>query len=305
LPPRLTSSALPPFPPGVLNVDKAAGETSFAVVSRLRRLTGAHRVGHAGTLDPLATGVLPILFESATRLAEFALRLQKTYVADIHLGYTTATDDAEAEREAVGDPGGLSAADLVDALTAFSGRILQEPPAFSAVKVDGKRAYKLARQGEDPRPKAREVEVYEARLLEFTPGADAVARIEVICGSGTYLRSIARDLGRRLEVGGYLGRLVRTAYGGLAIESAVLATDLTTADEVRARLLPAEVILPHMERVKLNVEQEAMVRQGRSVRVVPEPGPGLIRAHDSTGRLVALGHADPLRRTFVPEKVLS
>jgi tRNA pseudouridine55 synthase len=297
--------ALPPFASGVLNVDKAAGETSFAVVSRLRRLTGAHRVGHAGTLDPLATGVLPILFESATRLAEFALRLQKTYVADIHLGYTTATDDAEAEREPVGDPSGLSAADLVDALTAFCGRILQEPPAFSAVKVDGKRAYKLARQGEDPRPKAREVEVYEARLLDFTPGAGAVARIEVICGSGTYLRSIARDLGRRLEVGGYLGRLVRTAYGGLTIESAVPAAELTTAEEVRGRMLPAEVILPHMERVRLNVEQEAMVRQGRAVRVLPEPGPGLIRAHDSTGRLVALGHADPLRRTFVPEKVLS
>jgi tRNA pseudouridine55 synthase len=302
LPPRPTNSA---FPAGVLNVDKAAGETSFAVVSRLRRLTGAHRVGHAGTLDPLATGVLPILFESATRLAEFALRLQKTYVADIHLGYTTATDDAEAEREPVGDPSGLGPADLTNALTAFSGRILQEPPAFSAVKVDGKRAYKLARQGEDPRPKAREVEVYEARLLDFTPGADAVARIEVICGSGTYLRSIARDLGRRLEVGGYLGRLIRTAYGGLTIESAVQAAELTTADDVRGRLLPAEVILPHMERVKLNVEQEAMVRQGRSVRVLPEPGPGLIRAHDSTGRLVALGHADPLRRTFVPEKVLS
>ena len=296
---------LPPFPAGVLNVDKAAGETSFAVVNRLRRLTGAHRVGHAGTLDPLATGVLPILFESATRLAEFALRLPKTYVADIHLGYTTATDDAEADRKAVGDPSGLSAADLIDALTTFSGRILQEPPAFSAVKVDGKRAYKLARQGEDPRPKAREVEVYEARLIDFTPGADAVARVEVRCGSGTYLRSIARDLGRRLEVGGYLGRLVRTAYGGLTIDSAVNAAELTTAEEVRGRLLPAEVILPHMERVKLNVEQEAMVRQGRAVRVLPEPGPGLIRAHDSTGRLVALGHADPLRRTFVPEKVLS
>jgi tRNA pseudouridine55 synthase len=138
LPPRPTNSE-PHFPSGVLNVDKAAGETSFAVVSRLRRLTGAHRVGHAGTLDPLATGVLPILFESATRLAEFALRLKKTYVADIHLGYTTATDDAEAEREPVADPGGLSAADVIDALTAFSGRILQEPPAFSAVKVDGKR----------------------------------------------------------------------------------------------------------------------------------------------------------------------
>jgi tRNA pseudouridine 55 synthase len=274
-------------------------------VSRLRRLTGAHRVGHAGTLDPLATGVLPILFESATRLAEFALRLPKTYVADIHLGFSTATDDAEAEREAIGDPSALTASDIEATLEAFTGRILQEPPAFSAVKVDGQRAYKLARRGEEPRPHAREVEVYEAQVLSFTPGAEAVARVEIRCSSGTYLRSIARDLGRQLGVGGYLGRLVRTAYGPLLIESAVKVDALTTADEVRSLLLPAEVILPDMERVRLNVEQEAMVRQGRSVRVLPEPGPGLIRAHDAGGRLVALGHTDPLRRTFVPEKVLS
>ncbi len=293
------------FATGVLNFDKAAGETSFAVVNRLRRLTGAHRVGHAGTLDPLATGVLPILFESATRLAEFALRLPKTYVADIHLGYATATDDAEADREAVGDPSNLSQEDVLEALSRFAGRILQEPPAFSAVKVDGKRAYKLARRGDDPKPRAREVEVYEARLLDFVPGSDAVARVEIRCGSGTYLRSIARDLGRNLGVGGYLGRLVRTAYGGLTIDSSVGIAELATAAHVRDRLLPPEVILPDMERVRLNVEQEAMVRQGRSVRVLPEPGPGLIRAHNLAGRLVALGHADPLRRTFVPEKVLT
>jgi len=304
-PASLDRRSLPPFNTGVLNVDKAAGETSFAVVRRLRRLTGARRVGHAGTLDPLATGVLPILFESATRLAEYALRLPKTYVADIHLGFVTATDDAEAERQAVGDPSSLTAADVAGALKAFCGRILQEPPAFSAVKVDGKRSYQLARRGEEPRPRAREVEVYDARLLDFTPGAEAVTRVEIRCGSGTYLRSIARDLGRTLGVGGYLGRLVRTAYGPLTIDSAVQLSPLTGAEEVRGRLLPAEVILPDMERVRLTVEQEAMVRQGRAVRVLPEPGPGPIRAHDSGGRLVALGHTDPLRRTFVPEKVLS
>ena len=304
MPPRRRAD-LSGFSTGVLNVDKGAGETSFTVVNRLRKLTGAHRVGHAGTLDPLATGVLPILFESATRLAEFALRLPKTYVADIHIGFTTATDDAEAEREPVGDPSSLTQQDIVEAMESFTGRILQEPPAFSAVKVDGMRAYKLARRGEEPRPHAREVEVYEARLLDFSPGAEAVARVEIRCSSGTYLRSIARDLGRRLGVGGYLGRLVRTAYGPLDIASSVSVNALTTADEVRSRLLPAEVILPDMERVRLNVEQEAMVRQGRSVRVLPEPGPGLIRAHDVGGRLIALGHTDPLRRTFVPEKVLS
>jgi tRNA pseudouridine55 synthase len=294
------------FLSGVLNVDKAAGETSFQVVRRLRHLTGAHRVGHAGTLDPLATGVLPILFESATRLAEFAHRLPKTYVADIHLGYATATDDAEAEAQAVGDPAHVTLEVVTEALLHFTGRILQEPPAFSAVKIDGKRAYRLARSGgELPRPMAREVDVYEARVLDFAPGPAAVARVEIRCGSGTYLRSIARDLGARLEVGGYLGRLVRTAYGPLTVETALVIDAQTSADDVRGRLLPAEVILPDMERVRLNVEQEAMVRQGRAVRVLPEPGPGPIRAHDLVGRLVALGHADPLRRTFVPEKVLS
>lgn len=304
MPSRLRADS-PLFPTGVLNVDKAAGETSFSVVGRLRRLTGAHRVGHAGTLDPLATGVLPILFESATRLAEFALRLSKTYVADIHLGFVTPTDDAEAERQAVADPSAITREQLEAGLAAFTGRILQEPPAFSAVKVEGRRAYQLARGGEPTRPVAREVVVYEATVLDFRPGPEAVAQVEIRCGSGTYLRSIARDLGARLEVGGYLGRLVRTAYGPLAIESAVRSGEITSPEIVRDRLLPAEVILPEMEQVKLTVEQAAMVRQGRAVRVLPEPGPGSVRAHDLTGRLIALGHTDPLRRTFVPEKVLN
>ena len=293
------------FASGVLNVDKAAGETSFSVVRHLRRLTGAHRVGHAGTLDPLATGVLPILFESATRLADFALLLPKTYVADIHFGFTTATDDAESERQAVGDASTLAEVDIENGLSAFWGRIMQEPPAFSAVKVEGRRAYKLARRGEEPKPKAREVEVYEARVLAFTPGSEPVARVQIRCGSGTYLRSIARDLGRMLGVGGYLGRLVRTAYGPLEIAASVRLDALGGAEDVRDRLLPAEVILPEMQPVRLNVEQEAMVRQGRAVRVLPEPGPGRVRAHDAGGRLIALGHTDPLRRTFVPEKVLT
>jgi len=306
MPPRPSTESPPArFATGVLNVDKPAGETSFSVVNRLRRLTGAHRVGHAGTLDPLATGVLPILFESATRLAEFALQLPKTYVADVHLGFVTATDDAEAELEPVADPSSVRESDLEAALATFAGRIQQRPPAYSAVKVDGKRAYKLAREGEAAQPAAREVEVYEVRQLEFRPGAAAVARIEVRCGSGTYLRSIARDVGERLGVGGYLGRLVRTAYGPLTIEYAVPVDALTTPEALRDRLLPAEVILPQMERVKLNVEQEAQVRQGRAVRVFPEPGPGPVRAHDFDGKLVALGHTDPLRRTFVPEKVLT
>ena len=305
MPPQPNPDGRPTFQSGVLNVDKAPGETSFAVVRRLRRLTSSHRVGHAGTLDPLATGVLPVLFESATRLSEFALRLPKTYVADIHFGFTTATDDAEAERVAGGDATGVTADAVESGLRQFVGRITQEPPAFSAVKIDGERSYRLARRGDEPKPSARDVVVHEARLLDFQPGGEPVARVEIRCGSGTYLRSIARDLGRVLGVGGYLGRLRRTAYGPLEAVDAVTCDTLVTAEDVLVRLLPAEVILPDMERVRLTLEQEAMVRQGRSVRVLPEPGPGQVRAHDADGRLVALGHTDPLRRTFVPEKVLS
>jgi len=293
------------FATGVLNVNKPAGDTSFSVVNRLRRLTGAQKVGHAGTLDPLATGVLPILFESATRLAEFALQLEKTYVADVHFGFVTPTDDAESAPEAVADPSRLTVADVDAALRGFVGKILQQPPAYSAVKVEGTRSYRLARGGDTTRPPAREVEVYSATVTDFTPGARAVARVEVRCSSGTYLRSIARDLGGKLGVGAYLGRLVRTTYGPLTLDRAADLESLATADAVRDKLLPAEVILPRMERVRLNVEQEALVRQGRPVRVLPEPSPGPLSAHDSQGRLVALGHTDPLRRTFVPEKVLS
>src|SRR5258708_24512321 len=131
---RLARRCLPHgFPTGVLNVDKAAGETSFQVVRRLRHLTGAHRVGHGGTLDPLATGVLPILFESATRLADFAHQLPKTYVAGIHFGFTTATDDAEADLEPFSDTSALAVDDITEALTRFTCRILHRPPAFSAV----------------------------------------------------------------------------------------------------------------------------------------------------------------------------
>lgn len=289
---------------GVLNLDKPAGATSFAVVRRLRELTGAKRAGHAGTLDPLATGVLPILFESATRLADFALKLPKTYVADIHLGFETATDDAEAEPAAVADPASIIAEQLSAELAGFVGRILQEPPAFSAVKVLGQRSYRRARRGDPVRPAAREVEIHSAELVGFVPGSHAVASVRVVCGSGTYLRSLARDLGLKLGVGGYLGKLVRSAYGPLRIEDSVGLDDLLDAAAVEARLLPPEVILPEMQGVKLTLEQAAQVRQGRSVRVLPEPGPGPVRAHDASGKLIALGHTDPLRRTFVPEKVL-
>ena len=289
---------------GVLNVSKPPGATSFAVVRGLRGLTGARRVGHAGTLDPLATGVLPILFESATRLSDYAHQLPKTYEAMVHLGFRTATDDAEAEPEAVADPAGLDREAVAGALTGFVGRIRQRPPAYSAVKVEGKRAYQRARAGETARPAARDVEIYSAELLDFEPGERATALVRVVCASGVYLRSLARDLGERLSVGGYLGRLARTAYGSMRLDEAIEPDSLKDRAAVEQALLPSEVLLPEMEKVRLTVEQEALVRLGRSVRVLPEPRASLLRAHGEGGRLVALGHADPLKRVFVPDKVL-
>lgn len=290
---------------GVLNVDKPAGATSFTVVRRLRGLTKAKRVGHAGTLDPLATGVLPILFGSATRLSDYAHRLAKTYEANVHLGFTTPTDDAESDREPVGDPSALTAAEVAEALGAFVGRISQRPPAFSAVKIDGQRSYRRARAGELERPPARTVEIDAAELLDFTSGPEAVALVRVACASGVYLRSLARDLGEKLGVGGYLGKLVRTGYGPLTIASATALDSLESVEQVEARLEPPEVLLPDVVAVRLSVEQEAQVRQGRSVRVLPQPPLGPLRAHGEEGQLVAIGHADPLRHTFVPEKVLT
>lgn len=145
----------------------------------------------------------------------------------------------------------------------------------------------------------------EAELLDFTPGERPVARVRIVCGSGTYLRSLARDLGAALAVGGYLGNLERTAYGPLRLEDSVEMEALDSREATEARLQPPELVLPEMEAVRLTLEQEAMVRQGRAVRVLPEPGAGPLRAHNVEGRLVALGHCDPLRRTFVPEKVLT
>lgn len=290
---------------GVLNVDKGRGDTSFSVVRRLRQLTGAHRVGHAGTLDPLATGVLPILFESATRLSSYALDLPKTYAAVVNFGFTTATDDSEGELVPVADPSALTPERVERALTRFVGRIRQTPPAYSAVKIEGERSYRRARRGEAPAPAAREVEVYSAAMLDFEPGAQARARILVTCGSGTYLRSLARDLGLDLGVGGYLGALVRTAYGPLRVEDAIRIDDLTDRAAVESALLPPQAILPEMEGVRLTVDQEALVRQGRPVRVLPVPGAGPLRAMNGEGRLVALGRADLLNGQFVPDKVLS
>ncbi|HEX8524147.1 MAG TPA: tRNA pseudouridine(55) synthase TruB [Tepidisphaeraceae bacterium] len=206
-------------PQGVLNVDKPAGLTSARVVSKVKRLLPKGvKIGHAGTLDPFATGVLLLLVGKATRHCEQLMGQPKAYDATIKFGATTATDDLEAEE--VPWPGAqpVTLEAIEQALERFVGAIQQRPPVFSALKVGGRRGYDLARQGDAVELAARTVQVYEIEVMEFTW---PLLRLRIACGRGTYIRSIARDLGEALNVGGHLTALRRTRIGQFHVEQSV------------------------------------------------------------------------------------
>lgn len=215
---------------GVLVVAKPSGPTSHDVVGLVRRLSSTRRVGHGGTLDPFATGVLPVFLGRATRLVEYHLGAPKRYRATVCFGATSTTDDIDGDRTPV-DGAPVTRAALEAVLAAFGGPILQVPPAYSAVQVDGRRAYRMARAGETVELPPREVTIHSLRLVEWddTDPGRPVAVLDVECSAGTYVRSIARDLGARLDSGAYLGALVRMASGSFRLEDAV------SYDELRAR----------------------------------------------------------------------
>jgi tRNA pseudouridine55 synthase len=212
---------------GVLIVAKPSGPTSHDVVGLVRRLSSTRRVGHGGTLDPFAAGVLPVFLGRATRLVEYHLGAPKRYRATICLGARSTTDDIDGERTPVDGPPVTREA-LVDALAAFTGPIRQVPPDYSAVQVAGRRAYQLARSGQPVELAAREVTIHELELVEWddVDPARPVAVVDVMCSAGTYIRALARDLGERLGTGAYLGALVRTASGGFRLEDAIALDDL-------------------------------------------------------------------------------
>lgn len=223
---------------GLVVVDKPGGMTSHDVVSRVRRLAGTRKVGHAGTLDPMATGVLVLGVNRATRLLGHLMLTEKRYDATVRLGVTTTTEDAEGEVLATASTDGLDEATIRAATAEFVGEIMQVPTAVSAIKVDGKRAYQRVREGEDVELAARPVTVHE---LTVTAVRGDELDLSVRCSSGTYVRAIARDLGARLGVGGHLTALRRTAVGpyDLAVAHTLdeLAEDLTLlpiADAARA-----------------------------------------------------------------------
>lgn len=204
---------------GVINLDKPAGLSSARVVARVKRLLPRGvKIGHAGTLDPFATGVLLLLVGKATRSCEKLMGERKGYEAVVRLGARSATDDPEGPVEELPDVRPVGEEEVRRAVGGFVGQIQQRPPVFSAMKVGGQRAYKLARAGETPEMRARTVTVYDARVVEYTWPS---VRLRVECGRGTYIRAIARDLGELLGVGGYLTELRRTFVGRFHVSEGV------------------------------------------------------------------------------------
>ncbi|GAA1524424.1 tRNA pseudouridine(55) synthase TruB [Nocardioides humi] len=245
-------------PSGLVVVDKPAGMTSHAVVSRVRRAVGTRKVGHAGTLDPMATGVLVLGVERATRLLGHLMLTEKAYDATVRLGASTTTDDAEGELVATAAAGHLEPAAVLAAFEQQVGEIRQVPTAVSAIKVDGKRAYQRVRDGEEVELEARPVTVHELTVLDQRVVGELLdVDIRVRCSSGTYIRAIARDVGAALGVGGHLTALRRTAVGPFTLDGAV--TDL---DEVTVTPL-AEAARASFPALDLDAEQAQAVRYGR------------------------------------------
>jgi len=207
---------------GILVVAKPSGPTSHDVVGLVRRLASTRRVGHGGTLDPFAAGVLPVFLGRATRLVEYHLGANKHYRATICFGATSTTDDIDGERTPVAGPP-VSRSSVEAAMAAMTGHLRQVPPAYSAVQIGGRRAYQMARAGEPVELPEREVEIHRFDLVEWddTDPSRPVGIAEIECSAGTYVRALARDLGARLESGAYLGALVRTASGSFRLEDAV------------------------------------------------------------------------------------
>ncbi|KJL45346.1 MULTISPECIES: tRNA pseudouridine(55) synthase TruB [Microbacterium] len=246
--------------PGILLVDKPGGITSHDVVARARRALGTRKIGHAGTLDPMATGLLVLGVEGATRLLTFVVGLDKTYEATIRLGVATDTDDAEGQTVSTTDASSLDAAGISGGIAALTGRISQVPSTYSAIKVDGRRAYDLARSGEDVQLTAREVTVSRFDVLAERRSAGTVdLDVVVDCSSGTYIRSLARDLGAALGVGGHLTALRRTRIGPFDVAEAAAVDELADAP-LRG---PADAATAVLGRFDVTADEARDLRHGK------------------------------------------
>jgi tRNA pseudouridine55 synthase len=286
---------------GVLVVDKPVGLTSHDVVQIIRKGTNIRRAGHTGTLDPRASGVLVILIGPAVRLSEYVSASDKRYQSIIRLGTTTDTYDADGHITSSA-PVNITEEQFENTLKQFIGEIEQIPPPYSAIKVKGKKAYEMAREGEEVDLQPRKIQVYNLELLEWAP-PEAV--IDVYCSSGTYVRSLAHDLGTSLGCGAYLVGLRRTKSGRFTLRDAVPLRKLREAFDLGnwyQYLIPAAEALSDWPAVELSVDQVDSVRHGH--RVPAEEGPhGMARGISQQGELVALLEIDPVTQEWQPRKV--
>jgi tRNA pseudouridine55 synthase len=291
---------------GILNVDKPLGWTSHDVVDLVRRLTGIRQVGHAGTLDPLATGVLLVCVGSATRLSDYLMHARKCYLARIALGSTTTTDDREGEVVERRPTSTVTRQGVVDVLSAFVGTIEQVPPAFSAIKVGGESAYRQARRGAKPELASRTVRVDGLALTELDGD---MLTVLVWCGAGTYIRSLARDIGAALGCGAHLAGLRRLSSGAYSLESALSVDalrDLAADGKLQDVLAPADRAVAGWP---VLVVEEPTISELVHGGIITTPGAGSsghssVRVMSVDGRLLALAEYDPRRRGWQPRKVL-
>jgi tRNA pseudouridine55 synthase len=282
---------------GFLNVDKPSGITSFDAIRILqRRLGRAEKIGHAGTLDPFAQGVLVVCLGHATRLVRFLAQRPKHYQAEITLGATSSTDDPEGEIIPGPDAAIPSGLNIEAALAGFVGAIQQAPPAYSAVHVGGKRAYALARAGKKPILAAKPVMIHALELLGYEY---PVLRIRVACGGGTYIRSLARDIGQNLGTGAYCSKLVRTAVGPFRLDQARPAQDLRLPEDLVSPLRALE----DMQVLALPAAQVEQVYFGRQGRSDCPATPGQAALTDQAGNLIALVRVGDDGFTLQPEMV--
>jgi tRNA pseudouridine55 synthase len=288
---------------GILNVDKPPGVTSHDVVVAVRRMVRQRKVGHAGTLDPMATGVLLVCLGQATRVSEYLMRSSKTYRAVVRLGISTTTDDADGEITGQSQVS-VTREQVEDALQHFVGRICQVPPVYSAIKRDGKRLYELARRGIDVDVPAREVDIHWVRILEWAP---SMVQFEVHCGPGTYVRALARDLGVALGCGAHLWALRRIASGSFAVADALTLDQLGQAlaeGRLSRALHPLDTAFLHLPALPLDLDASHRLSMGQQVEGAVADGEGsLARAYAPDGRLVALVAQDEHTLAWRPHKV--
>jgi len=296
---------------GIFNINKPLGKTSFSIVSALRRLSGESRVGHAGTLDPAASGVLPVCLGQGTRVIEFLLDAPKAYRAEIEFGVATDTDDATGKIISRGDPSGVSRRRLLSALNSFRGLVSQTPPMYSAVKHGGKPLYKLARLGIEVERKSRPRWIYQLELKGWQP---PLATMEVECGRGTYIRALARDLGQLLGCGAHLRSLLRLRCGPFSLKDAVSLPQLEDAFRYgywQKLIYPIDFVLLHWAAVVVDNGAEDDIRNGRPL--VFAGGDSLVeassgercRAYTSDGSFLGVLRFNPETGQWQPEKVFT